>query len=67
MRRYISGNEAVWRILSFPIHDRYPAVIHLAMHLEHRQRVYFNEQNAQTREMSFARTLYNHDVPKYFT
>ena len=31
--RYISSNEAVWRILSFPIHERSPAVVHLAVHL----------------------------------
>lgn len=46
MGRYISSNEAVWRILSFSIHDRHPAVIHLAIHLENGQRVYFTEQNA---------------------
>lgn len=28
MGRYISSNEAVWRIFSFPIHDRYPTVVH---------------------------------------
>lgn len=44
MCRYISSNEAVWRILSFPIHARDPAVIHLAVHLENGQRVYFAEQ-----------------------
>ena len=27
--RYISTNEAFWRIFSCPIHDRYPAVVHL--------------------------------------
>ncbi|XP_024888866.1 uncharacterized protein LOC112465530, partial [Temnothorax curvispinosus] len=32
--RYISSSEAVWRILAFPIHERYPAVFHLAVHLE---------------------------------
>jgi hypothetical protein len=32
-RRYISSNEAVWRILSFPIHERSPAVVHLAVRL----------------------------------
>uniref|UniRef100_A0A8D8T3L0 ATP-dependent DNA helicase n=1 Tax=Cacopsylla melanoneura TaxID=428564 RepID=A0A8D8T3L0_9HEMI len=44
--RYISSNEAMWRIFSFPIHERYPAVIHLAVHLENGQRVYFTVQNA---------------------
>ena len=47
MGRYISSNEAVWRILSFPIHDRHPAVIHLSVHLENEQSVYFTENTAQ--------------------
>lgn len=47
MGRYISSNEAVWRILSFPIHNRNPAVVHLAVHLENGQRVYFTTDNAQ--------------------
>lgn len=34
MGRYISSNEAVWRILGFSIHDRHPTVVHLAVHLE---------------------------------
>jgi hypothetical protein len=49
MGRYISSNEAVWRILSFPIHERHPTVIHLSDHLENGQRVYFTENNAQER------------------
>ncbi|XP_075707181.1 LOW QUALITY PROTEIN: uncharacterized protein LOC142741727 [Rhinoderma darwinii] len=32
--RYISSNDAVWRILDFPIHDRYLTVVHLNAHLE---------------------------------
>lgn len=47
--RYISSNEALWRILSFSIHERYPTVTHLAVHLENGQRVYFTEQNAVQR------------------
>lgn len=49
MGRYISSNEAVWRILGFSIHERYPTVQHLSVHLENGQRVYFTEQNAQQR------------------
>jgi PIF1-like helicase/Helitron helicase-like domain at N-terminus len=47
--RYISSNEAVWRILDFPIHERYPTVVHLAVHLENGQRVYFTEDNVHER------------------
>jgi len=43
--RYISSAEAVWRILSFSIHERYPTVFHLAVHLENGQRVYFTPNN----------------------
>jgi hypothetical protein len=47
--RYISSNEAVWRILGFPVHQRYPAVTHLSVHLENGQRVYFTQENMQER------------------
>lgn len=47
--RYISTNEAIWRIFSFPIHERHPAVVHLAVHLENGQRVYFTDANVQQR------------------
>lgn len=56
MGRYISSNEAVWRILSFPIHERDPTVIHLAIHLENGQRVYFNAQNAIERALTAPKT-----------
>ncbi|XP_049315847.1 uncharacterized protein LOC125779250 [Bactrocera dorsalis] len=49
MGRYISTNEAVWRNLSFPIHDRHPVVVHLAVHLENGQRVYYTAANAEQR------------------
>ncbi|XP_075236541.1 uncharacterized protein LOC142333393 [Lycorma delicatula] len=48
---YISSNEAVWRILSFPIHERHPTVVHLAVHLENGQRVYFRTENVRTRAL----------------
>ena len=47
--RYISSNEAVWRILNFQIHERYPMVMHLSVHLENGQRVYFTEDNLHDR------------------
>ena len=43
--RYISSSEAAWRIFCFPIHERYPPIMHLAVHLENGQRVYFNPEN----------------------
>ncbi|GFQ91031.1 helitron_like_N domain-containing protein [Trichonephila clavata] len=49
MGRYISSNEAVWRIPNFPIHERYPTVIHLSLHLENGQGVCFLEGNATGR------------------
>ena len=47
--RYISSNEAAWRILEFPIHKRDPPVQQLAVHLENGQRVYFTEDTALDR------------------
>lgn len=49
MGRYISSNEAIWRIFAFPIHERYPTVVHLAVHLENGQRVYFTTENVVER------------------
>ena len=49
MGRYISSNEALWRILDFSIHERYPTVVHLAVHLENGQRIYFTDDNLQRR------------------
>lgn len=47
MGRYISTNEAVWRILGFEMHERCPTVVPLHVHLENFQRVFYTEQNAQ--------------------
>lgn len=49
MGRYVSSNEAIWRIFSFPIHERHPTVVHLAVHLENGQRVYFTADNVLER------------------
>ncbi|UYV63010.1 hypothetical protein LAZ67_2002837, partial [Cordylochernes scorpioides] len=54
--RYISSNEAVWRILSFPIHERHPNVVHLSVHLENGHRVYFTNANARTVEAALPNT-----------
>ncbi|GBN37313.1 hypothetical protein AVEN_114825-1 [Araneus ventricosus] len=80
MGRYINSNEAVWRILRFSIHDRYPTVVHLTVHLENGQRVYFTSDNAHERatqtpdttltayaEDTFAKTLLYTEITKYYT
>ena len=45
--RYISSHEAPWRILEYPIHERFPPVQQLTVHLENGQRVYFTEDTAR--------------------
>ncbi|XP_046141612.1 uncharacterized protein LOC114882103 [Osmia bicornis bicornis] len=47
--RYVSSNEARWRLLGFPLHERHPAVTHLNVHLENGERVYFTENNFRER------------------
>ena len=54
--RYISSNEAAWRIFGFNIHERYPAVVHLSVHLENGQRVIFNDNNFQRQIMESPKT-----------
>lgn len=54
--RYISSNEAVWHIFGFQIHERDPAVIHLAVHLENGQRVFFTNETAIDRAMNPPKT-----------
>jgi hypothetical protein len=51
--RYISSNEAVWRILSFPIHERHPPVVHLAVHVKDGQSVCFTMENIHTKANYF--------------
>ena len=52
MGRYKSSNEAVCRILNFPIHERHPTVVHRDLHLENGQRVYFTSENAAQRAVA---------------
>jgi len=46
LARYICAGDACRRLFSFEVHDRYPNVVHLTVHLENGQRVYFTETNA---------------------
>jgi hypothetical protein len=46
---YVSINEGMWRLFSFPIHERHPTAVHLAVHLENGQRVYFTDANVLQR------------------
>lgn len=46
---YVSSNEAIWHIFSFAIHKKHPTIVHLAVHLENGQQVYFNRENAVDR------------------
>ncbi|CAK1594946.1 unnamed protein product [Parnassius mnemosyne] len=54
--RYVSSNEAAWRLLGFPLHERHLTVTHLAVHLENGERVYFTERNFQERIASPPKT-----------
>ena len=42
--RYVSSNEAAWRIYGFPIHDHSPPITRLDVHLPNGQRVVFNPE-----------------------
>ncbi|GFU94208.1 uncharacterized protein TNCV_1302581 [Trichonephila clavipes] len=53
---YISSNEAVWRIFGLQIHERDPEVIHLAVHLENGQRVFFTNETAIDRAINPTKT-----------
>ena len=43
--RYVSTNEAFWRFFAFDLHEHWPAVRTLSVHLENGQRVYFTQSN----------------------
>lgn len=44
---YISISETVLQILEFPIPERHPTVLQLAVYLENGQRVYFTTETAE--------------------
>lgn len=54
--RYISSSKAIWRILYVLIHKRFLPVMHLSVHLENGQRIYFIIDNAAEKSI----TLQNH-------
>jgi hypothetical protein len=56
--RYISSNEAVWRIFGLPVHEQDPALIHLAIHLENGQRAFFTNETAIERAMNPQKTTF---------
>ena len=41
--RYVSSSEALWRIFGFKLHQEYPFVQRLAVHLPNAQLVTFDE------------------------
>ncbi|CAE1281042.1 unnamed protein product [Acanthosepion pharaonis] len=41
--RVISRTEGPWHIFSFPIHERFPAIVQIAVHLENDELRYFSE------------------------
>merc|ERR1712214_63135 len=42
--RCVGSSEAAWHILGYPIHDRFPPVMALRVHLEEEQNVVFDEE-----------------------
>jgi hypothetical protein len=44
--RYLSPAEAVWRTFAFDIHQKFPAVIRLSIHLENQQVVKFEDTSS---------------------
>ena len=82
MGRFLSSNEAGWRVLNFFIHDRFPPVEHLMVHLENGQYIYYRKSSKKMKEPpkttltaffylcqddKFAQTLLPSEVPKYYT
>ena len=45
--RYIGPSEAIWRLFEYPMHQEYPSVIRLAVHLPGQQIVSFHAQDGR--------------------
>ncbi|KAK9055483.1 hypothetical protein SSX86_026566 [Deinandra increscens subsp. villosa] len=68
--RFICPHEAAWRIFSFPIHKRNPAVQVLAVHLENLQALVFRDDdslddivsNPNSRKTTLTEWLYNNCI-----
>jgi hypothetical protein len=56
MGSYISSNEAIWDICSFPIPERDLFVQHLAVHFENGLRVHFTKENILRRALESPKT-----------
>ena len=39
--RYVGPTKAIWRLFEFRMHEEFPAIVHLAIHLPGEQAVYF--------------------------
>jgi hypothetical protein len=49
--RYVSSVNACWRIFSFPIHDHFPAVMSLQVHLKNGQRVVYKDEESAKKNL----------------
>lgn len=45
-------------VLTMKIHDRFPSVTHLAVHLENGQRIYFTEQDVVDKVINPKKTFF---------
>ncbi|CAN0273274.1 unnamed protein product, partial [Scytosiphon promiscuus] len=54
--RYLGSCEAAWSIFAFPITERFPSVLHLALHEPGGQTVYYGEGQAAARLHSAGKT-----------
>ncbi|GFS14198.1 hypothetical protein ElyMa_001417900 [Elysia marginata] len=75
----IGSTEAVWRLFEYSMHERFPSVVQLAVHLQNGQRVYFTEQTADEiarreppffklcHEDLFAKNLMYNEAPRFYT